>query len=156
MRAPRTDFTGWTTEQIREHKNLGERRRRSLNPEKDRARTRRYYAAHSTETLARHAVRFKENPEPRRATVRRSRYKAWSGETLEDKATRLASQGGRCGICKTTDPGAKGWVTDHDHSKKKGDFGFIRGILCGECNIGGGKFKDDPALLRAAADWFSR
>ena len=32
----------------------------------------------------------------------------------------------------------------------------IRGLLCNACNVGGGKFGDDPRLLRAAADYFDR
>jgi len=43
---------------------------------------------------------------------------------------------------------------DHDHKKQKGDVGFLRGWLCHKCNTGGGKFNDDPELLRKAADWF--
>lgn len=156
MRAPRTDFTGWTSEQIKAHKKAVTQRSADRCREGYNARKRASYAADPQKKIARQAELIKANPEPRRATVRRSRYKANYGETLEDKAARLAAQGGRCGICRTTDPGPKGWHTDHNHSKKKGDPGFIRGILCGECNTGGGKFKDDPALLRLAADWFSK
>ena len=155
-RAPKTDFTGWTPEQIREHKNARERARYAADPERHRGYGRAAYARDPQKKMDRAAARFATDPEPRRATVRRSRYKANYGETLEDKVARLAAQGGRCGICRTTDPGSKGWHTDHNHSKKKGDTGFIRGILCGECNTGGGKFKDDPVLLRLAADWFSK
>lgn len=37
---------------------------------------------------------------------------------------------------------------DHDHVT-----GNFRGWLCGECNTGLGKFKDDPALLARAAQY---
>jgi hypothetical protein len=37
---------------------------------------------------------------------------------------------------------------DHDHATGK-----IRGLLCSECNIGIGKFKDSPDLLRKAASY---
>lgn len=37
---------------------------------------------------------------------------------------------------------------DHDHEK-----GVIRGLLCQKCNKAIGNLKDDPAIVRKAADY---
>jgi len=55
----------------------------------------------------------------------------------------LNAQGGGCGIC-----GAKQrrFHVDHCHAT-----GRVRGLLCSECNLGLGKFKDNPKTLESAA-----
>lgn len=64
----------------------------------------------------------------------------------------LAAQEGRCAICRTDEPGGRGtWHVDHCHDTK-----VIRGLLCNSCNSGLGRFKDNPAVLRAAADYLDR
>ncbi len=57
-------------------------------------------------------------------------------ETIFEKQDR------KCAICKTTVPGGNGWHTDHNHETNK-----VRGILCGNCNRGLGRFKDQVSLL---------
>jgi hypothetical protein len=59
-------------------------------------------------------------------------------------------QGGRCAICWTSEwPGKDSRPhADHDH-----ETGRFRGILCGSCNPGLGRFRHDPARLRSAADY---
>ena len=42
----------------------------------------------------------------------------------------------------------KGLAMDHDHETQE-----FRGFLCGNCNQGIGKFKDDPKLLQAAIEY---
>jgi hypothetical protein len=60
-----------------------------------------------------------------------------------------ADQGFLCAACLTDDPGFKGgWHTDHDHA-----IGLVRGILCQACNVALGYVKDDPARLRALANY---
>lgn len=62
---------------------------------------------------------------------------------------RLAVQGGVCALCFAAKPGGRGsFHVDHDHVT-----GTIRGILCHGCNTALGLLKDDPALLRRAAEY---
>ncbi|WP_244876855.1 endonuclease VII domain-containing protein [Winogradskya consettensis] len=53
----------------------------------------------------------------------------------------LAEQGGVCAICGVEDP----QHLDHDHRT-----GWVRGILCFNCNGGLGQFRDDPVFLAGA------
>lgn len=75
------------------------------------------------------------------------------GISPEEFDAMLAAQGGGCAICGTTEWMGNGKVphVDHDHAT-----GRIRGILCGNCNLGIGKLGDDPVRLRAAAAYLER
>lgn len=53
----------------------------------------------------------------------------------------LAEQGGVCAICGAADPKH----VDHDHRT-----GWVRGILCFNCNGGLGQFRDSPEFLAGA------
>lgn len=58
-----------------------------------------------------------------------------------------------CGICGATETSGErpSLHVDHCHAT-----GAIRGLLCGSCNLGLGKFKDNPALLTAAIEYIRR
>lgn len=78
------------------------------------------------------------------------------GMTPADYDAMLEAQSGGCAICGTTDGMVhRGRVqrlpVDHCHKTET-----VRGILCTNCNNGLGRFKDDPALLRKAADYLER
>lgn len=73
------------------------------------------------------------------------------GITMAEWRAMLASQGDRCALCETDKPGGRGWMTDHDHKT-----GLLRAILCHMCNLGLGTFRDDPTLLRRAADYVEK
>ncbi len=56
----------------------------------------------------------------------------------------LASQDGLCAICRC----APAEHVDHDH-----ETGAVRALLCFGCNGGLGQFRDEPDVLRAAAEY---
>jgi hypothetical protein len=66
------------------------------------------------------------------------------GISAEEAELMLAEQGGLCAVCRA----APAEHVDHDH-----DTGTVRALLCFNCNGGLGQFKDDPLVLRAAADY---
>jgi len=84
-------------------------------------------------------------------TARRKRYIVRYNFTLEQRDDLLAKQDNKCALCRTAEPGKRGWMVDHDH-----ETGKVRGILCSPCNTGLGLFGDDPALMREAADYVEK
>lgn len=68
------------------------------------------------------------------------------GITSLEADAMLAQQNGLCAICGA----APAVHVDHDHAT-----GQVRALLCFNCNGGLGQFKDDPAVLRAAAEYVS-
>lgn len=70
----------------------------------------------------------------------------------------LLAQGGGCGVCGTTQPGGKGWCVDHDHACCPGANSCgacVRGVLCENCNVGLGNFRDDVSILEAAVRYLN-
>lgn len=57
------------------------------------------------------------------------------------------AQGGLCAICLT----ASAEHVDHHHAT-----GAVRGMLCFSCNAALGHFRDEPEVLRRAADYLER
>jgi hypothetical protein len=124
---------------------------RERNPEHakalDRAKAMRHYNANretvKTAMRARAKARWAAmSPDERRCFKLRQAYKI----TLAAWTALLDAQQGRCAVCRTDEPGKRGWQTDHCHTTKR-----VRGILCMPCNIALGVANDDPARLRALA-----
>lgn len=79
------------------------------------------------------------NERQRGFTIRR-KY----GITVEQYDEMLIAQDERCAICGVDDV----LVIDHDHGT-----GAVRALVCDPCNRAMGCVGDDPARLRAAADY---
>ena len=88
---------------------------------------------------------------PDRITI--ANMKCVSGCTPELYAAMLAAQEGGCAVCGTTAPGGRGrFHVDHDHTCCPGAKSCgkcIRGLLCNNCNVGLGHFRDDPSIMVA-------
>lgn len=69
------------------------------------------------------------------------------GLTGEQYDQMLADQGQRCALCHDENNG-RTWHVDHCHASNR-----VRGLLCDLCNRGLGHFRDDPAVLRRAAEY---
>ena len=80
--------------------------------------------------------------------ARRSKHnthlKTAYGITIQDYDNILASQGGKCAICKGG-TSKRHFAVDHNHRS-----GQIRGLLCARCNTGLARFMDEISLLRRA------
>lgn len=72
------------------------------------------------------------------------------GLTPADYTAMWDAQGGRCAICGSEFDldSPRDIHIDHCHETDA-----VRGLLCGDCNLGLGKFKESPEALRRAADY---
>lgn len=100
-------------------------------------------------------VRRRGDPETIRQYNRKYNLRKY-GLTVEDYDRMFAEQGGACILCgNPPNPdgvrAASRLHPDHDHVT-----GRVRDLLCLTCNVGIGHLRDDPALLRKAAEYIER
>ena len=99
--------------------------------------------AYNRDRYKRQDVAYKQ-----RASSAKSKY----GLSWPEVQLMHSVQDGKCRICRTGISLAVGGdrattaCVDHCHSS-----GAVRALLCNLCNSGLGKFKDNPAVLKAAA-----
>ena len=89
--------------------------------------------------ILKNAIRFESKPVDKSHDGRR-------GKQFADIATLYAS--GVCAICGSARSVKRNLSLDHCHKT-----GELRGVLCHNCNVGLGHFKDDADLLRRAVDY---
>ena len=85
---------------------------------------------------------------PTKGSQRFKHIKRRYGISEEEYKRILESQYGKCAICGLIAQNIRGFHIDHNHIEKR-----IRGILCGNCNIGLGQFKDSIESLEKAIEY---
>ena|ERR1035437_406052 len=104
--------------------------------------------------IARRAKEFawrRANPGALAKSYRKYRLKKEYGLTIPQFEVMVMAQGGKCALCGAADGGRSKWKTlsvDHCHATGK-----VRALLCHQCNMVLGHCRDNPALLRKAADY---
>lgn len=104
------------------------------------------HSAKTREERAAYQRKYRQkNPEAAKSTELKKTF----GIDLDYYYRMLESQGGVCAICRGEQASRyKYYSVDHCHNH-----GGIRGLLCSDCNRALGMFKDDPAILRRAAEY---
>ena len=106
----------------------------------------KYAVCDETKKRAREKVKEWQSANPRKRLNQRMRA---YGLSVDEYEAMLARQKGTCAICGREPSGGSTSESrlhvDHCH-----ETGVIRGLLCGNCNHGIGKFKDDIQLLEKA------
>jgi hypothetical protein len=88
---------------------------------------------------------------------RRGNLKKNFGITIEQYNVLFETQNGKCAICGLEHNGyarsgrKQNFAVDDCHQT-----GRVRGLLCGNCNLGIGNLRDNPDILRAAAAYLER
>lgn len=115
-----------------------------LHKEEIKRKSREYY--HNNKETSRAVQRVGRLKFPRK--VKSSQLQIKYGITLEEYEKKLLAQNGQCQICQRPIPIGRNSHLDHDHLTGK-----LRDFLCRDCNFGLGRFKDQPELLRKAAEY---
>lgn len=71
--------------------------------------------------------------------------------TEEEYRILVKEQDNKCALCRTSPKTRRVLCLDHDHKTGK-----VRGLLCNDCNIGLGKFKDNVEILAKSIVYLSK
>lgn len=99
---------------------------------------------HTQEYNAAYYLQRRDDQLTRSKTQRLAKY----GITEHEYNMLLFFQNGVCAICGQLDKSGRQLAIDHDHISGKN-----RALLCGSCNNGLGRFKDNVEALRNAANY---
>lgn len=113
------------------------------NKEKRSEKNKTWRKEHPEQVKATRSAWTKNNPRKLKS-LRLKKY----GITADDYDAISAEQNGVCAICKDICVSGNALAVDHCH-----ETGKVRGLLCGHCNTGLGKFRDDIDLLKIAIDY---
>ena len=128
--------------QRREKKRLAAAKRRRDNPEECRRKAREYQKNHAGIHRERVTEWGRNNPDRRKHYALKRKF----GITLDQYNEILEKQEGKCAICRSDGcTTGRRLAVDHCH-----ETGYIRGLLCKNCNLMLGHAKDSNSILETA------
>jgi hypothetical protein len=126
------------------------RRINSEAPLTPQQKYKRYYDKHRDEVLEKNRVYCRDNKEKVNQTRRNYRH----GITQEQYDAKMVEQDSRCAICHKEFEGTP--HVDHSHAccpNLRSCDKCRRGLLCEDCNLGLGRFKDSIEVLSNAIEY---
>lgn len=117
---------------------------KKANPEKVKKTKKRYKDANKEKIKVSSSIYY---PRQRAAYLERH-----YGVTIEQYDVMLKEQDNRCAICGTAEcSSGRNFAVDHDH-----ETGRVRGLLCGNCNVGIGNLRDDINIMKRAIAYLEK
>jgi len=126
---------------------------RRINPDRpltESERNKRFYGNHKEAEIARNLKYCRDNKEKVAKRVRLKKFEM----TVEEHDIKMSEQDNKCAICKK--PFVKTPHIDHNHEccpTRKTCGKCNRGLLCDDCNLGLGRFKDSIEVLSNAIQY---
>lgn len=135
------------------------KRFRARHLKRMRAKDKKRYKENRASELARNKAYYPKYYKKNGDAIRLRRRCYAHGCTPEWLEQQKKKQKNRCAICRNTF--VKTPHVDHDHTccqdininNRKTCGKCNRGLLCDDCNLGIGRFKDNPKLLQAAIEY---
>ena|SRR3990167_856097 len=130
----------------KEKRKENSREYRKRNLEKVRAHDRERYKKNPEKKIAYSIEWQRKNPE----RLKNQRLLRNYGFSMKKYNALLEEQKGLCAVCFSL-PNKRRLAVDHNHKNGK-----VRGLLCYNCNIGIGFFKEDILVLENAINYLTR
>lgn len=124
------------------HKLYGQKNRDSILAHKKEYHSR----AEVKKRVAEFQNKYRKTPKGRFLHTAGSKYISFEDYLILEKKHK-----GLCSICKKQCSSGKKLSIDHCHKTNK-----VRGLLCSNCNLGIGKFYDNPLLLKRAVSYLKK
>lgn len=124
------------------------KRWREKHPEKHKEQSQKWRDKNHQKDLANKAKYRVENKEKIAEAYRKHILQKRFGLSKEEYDSMLETQNSVCAICRKPCSTGRSLAVDHNH-----ETGIIRSLLCRNCNVSIGLMKEDPELLRAAANY---
>ena len=134
----------WVTPDVFENNQSRNGKWARENPVENRKNAKKWNRANRERYNSNKLRSAKNNPDSTKNAQLRIKFNI----TLEQYNHLFYLQNHRCAICKDECKTGRQLAVDHDHKTGK-----VRGLLCMECNIGLGKFKDSKDRLMKAIEY---